>query len=395
MSPAEDSLEARGPSTVAVAACEAYEPAVVRDALREALAPLGGLEAFVRPGQTVLVKPNLLSPHPPDHAVTTHPAVMRAMIQLCEERGAARIWVGDSPSGMHEESVLYRRTGMTDAVAETRAELKSWVVRQVPRACGDDVLPLPEWLSEVDVVLSVAKLKTHTLTTITGALKNTYGLVSGLAKTRFHTRYPSPGAMSAFLVRVHATLPPALTVVDAITAMEGHGPSMGRPAHVGVLLAGTDAVAVDTVGCEAFRIAPASVPMIRMAAEQGLGRMDAEGIRAVGSGLARLRGARLKPSLSRWLQRVPEPLFGLGTGAFQLRPGIHDRLCQACGICVEACPRNAIDDDGQLPAIRQKDCIACFCCMESCPHGAIALQLHLGASFRIARRARRPGARRP
>jgi len=336
MSPAEEPMESTARSTVAVAVCDAYELAGVKAALREVLAPLGGLEAFLQPGQTVLVKPNLLSAHPPEHAVTTHPSVIRAIVQLCEERGAARIWVGDSPSGMHEESVLYCRTGMTQAVAGTRAELKSWVVRQVPRECGEDVLPVPEWLAEVDVVVSVAKLKTHTLTTMTGALKNVYGLVSGLAKTRFHTRYPSPAAMSRFLVRVHATLPPALTVVDAVTVMEGNGPSMGRPASLGVLLAGTDAVAVDTIGCEAFRIAPASVPMIRMAAEQGLGCMDPRSIRAVGSGVTRLRGARLKPSLSRWLQRVPEPLFGLGTGAFQLRPGIHERLCQACGVCVGA-----------------------------------------------------------
>lgn len=388
-------MDVRDLSTVAVAACDGYEHAAVKAALLEVLAPLGGLEAFLQPGQTILVKPNLLSPHPPERAVTTHPSVMRAMIELCEARGAGRIWVGDSPSGMHEESLLYSRTGMTTAVAGTGAELKSWTVRQVPRPCGGDVLPVPAWLSEVDVVISMAKLKTHSLTTMTGALKNVYGLVSGVAKTQFHARYPSPGTMSAFLVRVHAALPPTLTVVDAVTAMEGNGPAIGRPVHVGVLLAGTDAVALDAVACEAFRIAPASVPMIRMAADQGLGTLDPQAIHVVGTGVSRLRGARLKPSLSRLLRYVPESLFGLGTRAFRLRPGIHERLCTACGICVEACPRSAIDDAGKLPVIRQKDCIACFCCMESCPKGAIALQLHLGTLFRIARRLRRPAAGTP
>ena len=393
MSAALEAREPQSPSTVAAAACDTYDLAAVKAALREALAPLGSLGAFVQPGQTVLLKPNLLTPHPPERAVTTHPSFVRGMIELCEERGAARIWVGDSPSGGHEESVLYRRTGMTEAVAGTRAELKSWVTRQVPRACGEDVLPLPDWLSEVDAVVSLAKLKTHTLTVMTGALKNVYGLVSGLAKTRFHTRYASPAAMSGFLVRVHAALPPALTVIDAVTVMERHGPSMGRPAHLGVVLAGTDAVALDAVGCKPFGIPPASVPMIRIAAEQGLGCMSPDGIRMVGSGVGRLTSARLKPSLSALLLRMPERLFGLGSGILQLRPGIHERFCETCGICVTTCPQGAIDSGGERPSIRQKDCIACFCCMESCPHRAIALQLHLGKQIRIARRTR-PGAHR-
>lgn len=375
---------------MAVGACPSYAPEAVAAGLAEILAALGGLNAFIKPGHTVLLKPNLLSPRAPDTAVTTHPEVVRQMILLCAKAGAGRIWVGDSPAGLHAEQDLYARTEMTAAVAGTPAELKSWQTRQMPVTCGEDTLTLPEWYAEVDVVISLAKLKTHSLTTMTCALKNVYGLITGQAKAKFHAKYPSPRTMSAFLVRVFATLKPQLTIADAVVAMEGHGPANGRPLPVGVLLASRDAVALDTVACTALRIAPTAVAMIRLAAAQGLGCMEDAGIERVGSGLAPLGAARMKPSMANYLQHVPEPVFNLMTRWFQLRPVIQNRLCVKCGICAGICPRHVIAEAPRTgyPAIQPPQCILCFCCMESCPKGAIALQLYFGSWLRLARRLR-------
>lgn len=377
-----------GRSRVAVAACAGYAPADVAAALDEALEALGGLAAFVTPGQTILVKPNLFSPHPPGDAVTTHPELVRQVVERCFAAGAARVWVGDSPVGTHADAELWERTGLTAALAGTPAELKSWQVRQTARTLGDgEVLALPAWYAQVDGVISLPKLKTHCLTTLTCGLKNVYGLVSGQAKAQFHTKYPSPLAMSAFLVRVFAALRPRLTIADAVTAMEGNGPAHGRPLEVGVLLASRDAVALDAVGCAPLRLPPAAVPMIRLAAAAGLGVMDEAAIECVGSGLARLRAARLKPSLARVIHLIPEWVYGKKIRPFRMRPKIRGRRCVKCGICAAACPRQAIRAaaGSGYPAIDKAACIDCFCCLESCPQSAIAVQYSLGHLLRLTR----------
>jgi uncharacterized protein (DUF362 family)/NAD-dependent dihydropyrimidine dehydrogenase PreA subunit len=376
-------------SKVVVANCPSYSSSEVESALTEVVEAMGGLSSFVRPGQTVLVKPNLFSSHPPEHAVTTHPEIVRQVIQLCEKAGAGRIWVGDSPVGSQEERALWLRTGMEKAVSGTRAELKSWHARQKPISCGSDILAVPEWYDDVDVVISLPKLKTHCLTTMTCGLKNIYGLVSGQAKIQFHMKYPSPLTMSAFLVRVFAELKPHLSIADAVLAMEGNGPAHGHPLPVGVLLASRDAVALDAVGCVALGILPSTVPMIRLAAASKLGRMDPSTIDCIGSGVPRLHAARMKPSMSRFLRYIPEPLFRLSTILWQLRPKIMVKHCSKCGNCVTNCPTKTIHENNGIPQINQTDCIACFCCMESCPQGAIALQLYLGTLFCVARKRRR------
>jgi uncharacterized protein (DUF362 family)/NAD-dependent dihydropyrimidine dehydrogenase PreA subunit len=385
--------DATGRSRVAVAACDSYSPDRVKSALEEILSSLGGMSAFVKPGQTVLVKPNLFSAHPPEHGVTTHPEVVRQVALLCIEAGARRVWVGDSPVGLQPEARLWSLTGMDKALAGTRAELKSWKGPQIPVNCGDDILAVPEWYRDIDVIVSLPKLKTHGLTTITCGLKNVYGMVNGPAKSQFHVKYPSPATMSSFLVRVFAAFRPALTIADAIVAMEGNGPAHGQPLSAGLLLASRDAVALDAVACAALKISPATVPMIRMAAASGLGIMEAPGIQRTGSGLTRLETLRMKPSVARYLGRIPEVFFRLTPCLVRLHPKIRNRLCDRCGTCVRTCPKNAINKNrpADFPVIDRRECIDCFCCIESCPKSAIAARLYIANLFFVMQQ-RRDGA---
>lgn len=128
-------------SRVVVAACPSYSSGEVAAALAETMAALGGMAAVIKPGETVLVKPNLFSPHDPSDAVTTHPELVRQVVQLCFEAGAGRVWVGDSLAGTHPDMVLWSQTGMVEAVAGTKAELKSWHVRQTSIPCGSECWP--------------------------------------------------------------------------------------------------------------------------------------------------------------------------------------------------------------------------------------------------------------
>jgi uncharacterized protein (DUF362 family)/Pyruvate/2-oxoacid:ferredoxin oxidoreductase delta subunit len=384
-------FKSAGESLVVVAGCPSYSPAEVSAALTEVIDALGGLSNFVKPGQTILVKPNLFSLHPPEDAVTTHPELVRQLILLCAKAGAGRVWVGDSPVGLHSETDLWLRTGMTAAVANTPAELKSWQAKQIPLQCGDDVLAVPEWYREVDVVISLPKLKTHSLTILTCGLKNVYGIVNGPAKSRFHVKYPSPLAMSAFLVRVFGTFKPHLTIADAVVAMEGNGPAHGHPVPVGALLGSRDAVALDAVACRALRVSPSVVPMIRMAAESKLGQMDESKIECTGSGVSRLQSVKMKPSFARYLRFFPEWSFWLTPRLFRLRPQIKNLLCAKCGICVGICPKQAISENEHTgyPDIDHSSCIDCFCCLESCPHSAIAARLYLANLLCLAQQKRK------
>ncbi|MFA4945518.1 MAG: DUF362 domain-containing protein [Lentisphaeria bacterium] len=367
------------PACVAAIACDSYESATVEAALRQALAAaVGGLEGVVKPGMTVLLKPNLLSARPPEQAVTTHPAVVAAMARLCREAGAARVWIGDSPAGLHPEAVLWERTGMAAAAAASGAELKSFAGAVVPRPVAGTHLPVPAWLAEVDVLINLPKLKTHGLTVLTCALKNPFGLVCGEAKAMCHAKYPSPRSMAGFLVEWFAAVRPALTVVDAVVALEGDGPANGAPRPLGVLVAGTDAVAVDAVCARALRVRPAAVPMLRLAAARGLGEVRHERITVRGDGAERLAAVRLKPSKARWLQWLPEPVFQLATRLLRCRPEIAAGLCVQCGICIGVCPRQAIHARaGAAKAPERIDngaCILCMCCVESCPRHAIRIR---------------------
>ena len=119
--------------------------------------------------------------------------------------------------------------------------------------------------------------------------------------------------------------------------------------------------------------------------------MDEGLIDCVGSGMAALRRARLRPSMSRWLNFVPEWMFARKLRLFRMRPRIREAMCVKCGMCAEACPRHAITAGTGVPTIERGRCIDCFCCLESCPQSAIAVEYRLGGLLRFTRSKRGKG----
>jgi uncharacterized protein (DUF362 family) len=234
---------------VAVVGCADYDPSRVRAALDEGLALLGGPETFAAAGDRILVKPNLFAAMRPERAQTTHPALVRALCDVVAASGAVAE-VGDNPV-FGFAGLTYRVTGIAAALRGSGARLVD--LRQtVPRAFPDGRRAtrflLPERLAGYRRVLSVAKLKTHTLMGLTGAVKNAYGLVHGRgARKVLHLRHADPDAFAEMLLDLDAAVRPALYVVDAIVAADGNGPRHGRPRPVGAIVLGTDGTAVDFV----------------------------------------------------------------------------------------------------------------------------------------------------
>ena len=374
---------------VALVACPGYGREEVRSAVGRCLELLGGLEAVLPRGGRVLVKPNLLLGIAPDRAVTTHPAVVEALLHHLGRREASCL-VGDSPMFARPE-VAARRAGLL-AVCEEHgaavADMGRTTVVQAPEGRRFRRFEVAAAIDEVDLVVNVFKLKTHGLTGLTLAIKNLFGLVPGLDKSKWHLRAPVHRELSDAIVDLFEALTarlgpgrPMLHVADAVVGLEGEGPgSAGRPRQVGALAASYDAVALEAVLARLVGFEPAEVTTAAEAARRGLGSLDPEEVELVGDPLESLavsgfvRCRRTVASGSSGLTgRLLESRF-LRDRMVE-RPLVREDLCTGCGDCRTVCAAGAIELGGSPPkaAVDHGRCIRCYCCIEACRYAAARL----------------------
>lgn len=359
---------------VSIVKCADYDRDRVQDAVRKAADLLGGMGAFVKPGDRVLIKPNLLKAALPDDAVTTHPEVLRAIIRLVRQAGAEAL-VGDSP-GLGELRRVCEKSGIMDVIEEEGAAIAEMSeVVQVKNRGQFHRFEIARAVLEADAVINVPKFKTHGMMTLTGAVKNLFGCIPGRRKAQWHLNAGvNRDAFARMLVELCGLIKPCLTVMDAIVGMEGNGPGSGDPRQLGLVLAGGDPVAIDVVCGTLVRADPALLSIIRAAAGIGIGETRLDRIRVQGEPLGEVlvKGFRLPPQEHpEW--RLPEWSRRLLKDALTTRPMIDPARCIRCGICQGHCPQGAIDDAGKKLEIRYRECIRCFCCQEFCPQGAITV----------------------
>ena len=358
--------------TVAIERCRTYDTETIRAALLRLLAPLGGMAAFVRPGERVLLKPNMLYAKAPEASVTTHPALLRGVIELVQEAGGLAL-VGDSP-GFGDFRKVAEKSGMLRVVEETGAELVAF--SESAAVTGEGLFKrfdLARPYLEADRIINLPKLKTHEMMTMTCGVKNLFGAVVGPAKAEWHLKAGADREMFArMLLEIYLLRPPDLTIVDAVTAMEGDGPGSGDPREVGLLLAGTNPVAVDLVAGEVAGIPKKLLFVERVARNLGLDGADRAGIETVGLPLEEARVAPFKlPPLSDVQWGLPSFLKNRLRHYLTTRPCANPDKCKLCGICVAACPPRAIEIKDNKLVFDYHACIRCFCCRELCPHGAL------------------------
>ncbi|MGE5588785.1 MAG: DUF362 domain-containing protein [Clostridia bacterium] len=371
---------------VALGACRSYSRDDVSQAVGLAIDLLGGVEAFLPRDGFVLVKPNMLSPYPPDRAVTTHPVVVGAVLNLLRRSGA-EVVVGDSP-GRGSVLTVADKCGIAAACGEAGARLVSFddgVARKHPagRVCKELVLARP--VVDASGIINVAKMKTHGFMTFTGAVKNLFGCIPGAEKLRMHLRYEDPRTFSLMLLDLMTLVRPRLSVLDAVVAMDGDGPSHGRTRHIGAILASEDPVALDTVALRLAGVDPMRVPYLRAAREVGAGSTRPEEIEVVGArpeefhvtGFALPPAARATSGIFTFVRAVRKHVTA--------SPHVDIAKCVACGVCTKSCPPGAITVASGMARIDRHRCIRCFCCHEMCPEGAVSLCR--GALATIADRA--------
>jgi uncharacterized protein (DUF362 family)/Pyruvate/2-oxoacid:ferredoxin oxidoreductase delta subunit len=361
-------------SAVSIVRCADYDQERVELAVRQAVDLLGGIATFIRPGDRVLIKPNLLKACPPSGAVTTHPEILRAAIRLVKEAGGSAL-VGDSP-GFGDLRKVCERSGIMEVVQSegaALADMETFV--QLKNSGQFQRFEISRAVHEADLVINLPKLKTHGMMTITGAVKNLFGCIPGKRKVQWHFNTGvNRDAFARMLVELSALIKPRLTIMDAVVGMEGNGPGSGDPRAIGVVLAGRDPVALDVVSGTMVGADPSLLYVVRAAAAAGIGETRLDTIRILGATLesVMVSGFRLPPQEHlEW--RVPEWARGLLKDALTTRPVIDHAQCIRCGICQGHCPQGAIDSAAGRFEINYRNCIRCFCCQEFCPQGAITV----------------------
>lgn len=339
----------------------------------ELLAPLGGMAAFVRPGQRVLIKPNLLSAKGPEKAVTTHPELVRAVARLAQQAGGV-VSIGDSP-GIGTPRQVARACGILQVCEETGASFAPFAdsVQVRPKGSTFQELEIARDIVEAEVIINLPKLKTHQMMGVTCAVKNLFGAVVGLRKPRLHLQAGTSKAFFALmLLELAEQIRPALTIVDAIVGMEGNGPGSGDPVQIGALLAGTEPLAVDTVALALLGLPTAACWTQQVARQTGRPGSTLEQVEVIGPPPASLRPARFRPA------KATDVNFGLPAflknplkRSLTALPAVDRQYCVVCGLCARHCPPAAMSLDQAQLQINLNQCIGCFCCQELCPHNAI------------------------
>lgn len=366
--------------------CDLYDTARLEEIVEAHFAALGLTPAFFA-GKRVMIKPNLVTPHPPEAAVSTHPTLVEAAARLMHRYGANAV-IAESPGGPYTESALrhsYQVTGMR--VASDHAEVPlnedvSFATFEAPRGQVCRTFEMITPALHADIILNLCKLKTHSLAMMTAAAKNLFGTMPGLRKVELHARFSDQEQFQAALVDLCdglCTQKEVISVCDAIVGMEGNGPSGGSPRAVGCVLTSMNPFALDAVAAQILGLGE-DVAMLREARRRGL----------VPEGKPAVEGDN-PPTFCDWAapdSHMKSVLTNL-PAFLRPRPVIRASVCIGCGKCAESCPAHTITLERvkkgasrRRAHIHRKACLRCFCCQEMCPVKAI--DTHKSLIIRLA-----------
>lgn len=326
------------------------------------------------PGKNVLIKPNVLRASRAEEGIVTHPAVLRAVVEKVETLEPASIVVGDNPGlfsyGANEAS--FQQTGLIDAAKGYYRNIGEDSQKVDFNAEFMSAVGVSRAVLNADIIISLPKFKTHGLTVMTGAIKNSYGFLPGAQKASLHRAAGSPRRFHELIVDVFGLRVPDLFLVDAVVGMEGNGPASPDLREIGLILASDDATALDSVIAAMMGCDPGRLGFLQKAKAIGLGDYDRETIDIIGE-FQQLPDFKLPPLGGEAILNS-QPIQELIRSRTLLRPQADPDLCTACGTCVDQCTVSALTIKDNLPQVDADTCITCFCCQEICPEKAITLK---------------------
>lgn len=363
----------------------------IKKAVFEALELIDAKQLFTRAGLTVLLKPNILIAKPPERAATTHPSIVRAVIQWVNQFSPKKIVVAESSGGqaMGTTEKGFKACGIQDVCEEEGVEWTSFekTPRKVAHVVNPLVLkefPISTLFDEADIVINLPKIKTHKQCIMTCAIKNMFGTLVLAHKPKTHAQFPKLEDFHASLADIYSVSKPHLTVIDGYLCQEGDGPSAGDVVKLDIVLAGYDPVALDTTVCSIIGVDPKRVMYLDKAESKGLGTKNLAQIVYKGVSVDQIRRPFKPPKNMAFSLPIPK-FMAEYVGKTVFRTQIHFDIanCKLCATCWKNCPVVAIDPPLKLkigetvPVWNAKKCITCYCCAELCPHEAIDFKLNI------------------
>ena len=218
----------------------------VDQAVRQAIADVGGISRYISLGASVLIKPNLVGARGWRTGTTTKPAVVEAIAHLAWEAGASDVVIGDGSAVGGDTNQVFQALGYNEAARRCSARLVDLnsdpVDVELPTGVALKRIPISRTALQADVLINVPVMKTHSQTIVTLSLKNMKGVVHPLGKRKIHFSGLEQG-----IVDLNKALAAHLVVVDGTVGQEGLGPHAGDPVEMDLIIAGPNRVAVDSV----------------------------------------------------------------------------------------------------------------------------------------------------
>jgi uncharacterized protein (DUF362 family)/Pyruvate/2-oxoacid:ferredoxin oxidoreductase delta subunit len=360
-------------STVSLVRCETYESGAIEGAIRKALDLIGGIRSFVTPGARVLLKPNLLCARSPEKCVTTHPAVVHAVAKMVLDVGG-KPFIGDSPA-IEPFKRVAAKSGMDKVACDLGIkliELTNPVLVVPPPGATFKKLAIASEALNADVVINLPKLKTHCQMMFTLGVKNLFGTIVAQRKAEWHCMVGiDRNTFASLLLDVYSLVKPAVTILDGVWGMEGHGPSNGRPKKINLVAATTDAVALDISLCTVFGGSLRLFPIFREAQSRKIGETDLRRIIFKGDAPQSFAIQDFQIPALDSLAVLPWAFHWFAKNYLVSKPFYEEIFCADCGQCEKICPAGAITVKNKKCMFDYNKCIRCYCCQEICPHDAI------------------------
>lgn len=359
----------------------------VKSAIFKALDLIDAKILFTKPNLKVLLKPNILGAHEPERAVTTHPTIIRAVIQWIKQFNPEKIIVGES-SGTFKRGATdaaFNSSGIKRVCEEEGVEWTPFEKTTRKQYKVENPLELEEitassLLEEVDIIINLPKIKTHGQCILTCSIKNMFGTIILGNKAQTHAQFPTKERFNAALADIYSVSRPQLTIIDGYLCQEGKGPAAGDVVKLDIILAGYDPVALDTAVCNIIGFDPNEILHIGKVKEKGLGTDEYE---IVGESIESVKRKFKKPGGSPVSLPLPKKVAEyVGKVIFRSSIKFNKKKCRLCGTCWKNCPVKAIDPPTVLkrgvtiPKWDKNKCITCYCCAELCPYEAVDFKIN-------------------
>jgi len=267
--------------------CSDYSRSKIAEAIQRQFELLGGLDKFVKPGDSVLLKPNFIAPRSHRHATQTHPAIIIEIAKLLKDFGA-KPFVADSPAWANVFACV-KALRLDEPLKRLGIPVKQLDKLKWCRIGRRDIkVGISSIALDADVIINLPKFKSHQQLVATFAVKNMFGCVAGKRKALWHfSKGGNADDFCELLIDIFKFLKPALTIIDGVVAMDGPGPIRGRTRDLGWLIGGNDPIACETICAKLVNIEPKDLPIVQTAGKRGFGCSDFAEIEIVGDDFPR------------------------------------------------------------------------------------------------------------